>query len=319
MVARIHLVDAYRLMRRRTGQALLTGLPDGPSPLRRINVGLACGVVVGAVALAGTAIAARLSPSAQLDRPGTLVIEQETGARYVSCGPHRLCPALNYTSARLAAGPHVALRTASRRTLAGFGRGPSLGIQGAPDTLPDARHLVGSPWAACVSGTSAITLVLGRAAGHPLEGMDTVPVVADGHPWIIQGGLRHPITGPAPSHPVLVPGSWLAVLPIGPNLPAPAGSPPKGPLCLSSYGVSTGGTLRPGGPLILPSGGTALVDGQTNGQHAYALLTDGRRYELASPQVLRLLGYTAAQAVVIPPALLTAIPTGPELAPIPLP
>jgi len=320
MAARAHLLDAYRLMHRRTGQALLTGRADGPSPLRRMNIALVCGLLVGLVALAGTAVASRRSPADTLDRPGTLVIERETGARYVRCGPHRLCPALNYTSARLAAGPGFLLRTASRRDVAGFGRGPSLGVQGAPDSLPDARHLVGGSWAACVTGSSAVTLVLGRSVGHPLDGATTVPVTSADHSWLLQGGLRHLVTGPAPAGALQVPMTWLTNLPIGPDIPTPPSlGASGGPLCLGPFGVSSGGALPGGGPLYLPPGGTAVVDVQSNGAHKYALLADGRRYDLASVQVLRLLGYKPGDAVAVPAVFLTGVPAGPALDRIPLP
>ncbi len=318
MQTRRDLLDAYRLMTRRTGQALVTGDPDTvDSPLRRITAAVLAGVLVSALAVAAVALDAKLAPGkvTGLDRPGVLVIEKETGARYVRCGPHRLCPALNYVSARLAAGPHAQVRTVGQDSLTGFERGPAVGIPGAPDTLPDTSHLLGGAWSACVTGPGAIALVVGRQVGR-LDGTVALPVLADGAAWVIQGGQRSKLTAETPAAAVQVPAGWLAAIPTGPDLgTSPTENAPAQPLCLGPAGVTSGGTVPVGGPVIVPAGRTALVAGRSpdGGRTvSYALLANGTLYPLTAT-ALGILGYPKSAATQIPQSVLDLLPKGPTL------
>ncbi|MFB4267852.1 type VII secretion protein EccB [Nonomuraea sp. GTA35] len=96
--------------------------------------------------------------------------------------------------------------------------------------------------------------------------------------------------------------------------------------------LTTGATLsipRPagsGGPdrvdqVLLPPGGAALAgqlpgEGQAGAINEYSLITDeGRRYRLASADVVGMLGYDAAHVAPLPAHLLRLIPEGPLLDP----
>ncbi|MEV4395656.1 type VII secretion protein EccB [Nonomuraea sp. NPDC049607] len=73
--------------------------------------------------------------------------------------------------------------------------------------------------------------------------------------------------------------------------------------------------------VLLPPGGAALAgqlsgEGQIDAIHEYSLITDeGRRFRLASPDLVGTLGYDAAQVAPVPAHLLRLIPEGPLLDP----
>ncbi|MEU1387758.1 MULTISPECIES: type VII secretion protein EccB [unclassified Nonomuraea] len=81
-----------------------------------------------------------------------------------------------------------------------------------------------------------------------------------------------------------------------------------------------------GGPdrvdqVLLPPGSAALAgqlpgEGQSDAVHEYSLITDeGKRFRLASPDLVGTLGYDAAQVTPMPAHLLRLIPEGPLLDP----
>ena len=171
MQSRRDLFQAHRLMTRRAALALLGGEPDVPDqPLRRLNVATISGVLVGVIVVALFGLLGLLFHGGQsLQRqPGTLVIDKETGASYVFCQGGKLCPVLNYASARLALrSSAVTQQVVSQATLTRYARGPLIGIQGLPQPLPASSLLIRQPWSVCtrtvvtVAGPHAVTAVAG--------------------------------------------------------------------------------------------------------------------------------------------------------------
>jgi type VII secretion protein EccB len=231
------LLQAHRLMTQRAALALVLGEPDDPElPLRRLNVAAFCGVMVALLVMAVFGIYGLMNPGGAtgLRQPGMLIVEKETGARYVWC-QNQLCPVDNYISARLLAGTDGNHRRAvSRNSLTGFERGPLIGIPNLPNILPDASQLVKTPWSVCVrtvdsadSGrTSLVTLVVGHDVGGQRIGTDQAVVVkADGQAWLIWN--NHRLRVPADTVGSLTPdaatvaGKWLNALPEGPAYQAP--------------------------------------------------------------------------------------------------
>jgi type VII secretion protein EccB len=237
MQTRKDLLQAHRLMTQRASQALMLGEPDTPElPLRRLNVATFSGVMVAILVMAAFGIWGLLTHSgAQVDKPGTIIIEKETGARYVWCvDGHKLCPVLNYTSAKLVAGSGQTL--VSRDSLSAYDHGPLIGIPGAPDTLPDAKKLVKMPWSVCVravdsalSGhTSMVSLVAGRTVGgQPLPDDQAILVQADKQSWLIWRDKRMRVPSGEVSglsstvSPAQIAGKWLNALPEGADFKAP--------------------------------------------------------------------------------------------------
>ncbi|MGH3380358.1 MAG: type VII secretion protein EccB [Actinoallomurus sp.] len=240
MQTRKDLLQAHRLMTHRASQALILGEPDTPEmPLRRLNVAAFMGVMVAVLVFAGFGIVGILSPGGAqgLEQPGTIIIEKETGARYVWCQGSKLCPVENYTSAKLLAGSsQTGQRLVSRNSLAKYDRGPLLGIPGAPDTLPDSNKLVKMPWSVCVraadlplSGhTSFVTLVAGKSiGGQPLNDDEAILVQAAKQPWVIWRNKRmrvSPDEVPALTSTASVPevaAKWLNALTSGSDFKGP--------------------------------------------------------------------------------------------------
>ncbi|HEY2577202.1 MAG TPA: type VII secretion protein EccB, partial [Streptosporangiaceae bacterium] len=154
MQNRKDLLQAHRLMTQRAALALMQGEPDPPDrPLRRLNMGTFSSILVAVMVLAVFGILGVLAPGGAqgLNSPGILIVDSQTATSYIWCqGGKRLCPVVNYASARLALqSSSLNQRTVSQASLSNFPRGPEIGIQGLPP-LPDATMLVGQPWSVCV-------------------------------------------------------------------------------------------------------------------------------------------------------------------------
>src|SRR5262249_60998194 len=98
------------------------GEPDaGEAPTRRIGAAMCSGVMVAILVAAGFGIFGLLRPGGKegWKAPGTLVVEKETGTRYVYIPTDgALHPVLNYASARLILNtPDITVKDFSRRSL----------------------------------------------------------------------------------------------------------------------------------------------------------------------------------------------------------
>ncbi|MDX3106451.1 type VII secretion protein EccB [Nonomuraea angiospora] len=245
------LYQAYRLTVQRIGLALLRAQPNQPEwPLRRQNIGFLAGIMVAVLLCVGFAVFGLLRPGGTkaLEEPGTLIIERETGARFVySQEQRRLIPVANYASARLVlAAQDVKERVVAREALTKYERGALIGIPEAPDSLPGPANLARGPWAACVQERAEptgrkpyVTLVAGRdLGGAPLAEGNALLVDVGGQRWAIWRGTRMRVPtgiarGLTSAVPAAVPVAWLNALPEGPDLAAPdvrgRGRPVAGP------------------------------------------------------------------------------------------
>jgi type VII secretion protein EccB len=242
MQTRRDLYQAHKLMMQRVGLALLQGEPDiSESPMRRLSVSAFSGAMVAVLIGAIFGVLALISPSGArgLDAGGTLIIERETGTKYVYDTNRKLMlPVANYASAKLALDNASApQRVVSRKSLAKFTRGPMIGIPGAPDSLPDPAHLVKKPWSVCVrdgptaaGGTRSVTsLVAGTSVGGRLLGADqAVAVQVGGESYVIwQNQRMHMTIPPAQAssvtnvQPAPVAQTWLSPIRQGPDFTAP--------------------------------------------------------------------------------------------------
>ncbi|MFD0888040.1 type VII secretion protein EccB, partial [Streptosporangium algeriense] len=141
MQTRRDLYQAYRLMTQRLSTALLQGEPDLPeSPMRRHNVAMFGGVLVAVLVAAVFGVIGLLRPgnATALTDPGTVVVEEETGATFVYSAPQgTMIPVVNMASARLLVGQeNVKVRVVSSASLTRYPRGTLVGIPGAPESLP---------------------------------------------------------------------------------------------------------------------------------------------------------------------------------------
>ena len=98
-------LQAYRFLMRRAAYALLRGDPDTPeTPLRTMGLAVVGALVAFGLVAAGAGIYGVIKPGGNRHwrEPGKIIVEKETGARYVLFDGV-LHPVLNYASARLVA------------------------------------------------------------------------------------------------------------------------------------------------------------------------------------------------------------------------
>jgi len=239
MQTRRDQLQAYRYQVRRVLTALLGSHPDSPEqPMRRVATATLSGVMVAVLALAGAGFYGKVrggSPS-KWQQAGVLIVERDTGSRYIYADD-QLHPVLNYTSALLLLDTaDVPTVQVARKSLAGAARGATVGIAGAPDSLPDAKHLIAGPWSVCtqpaqaaadsgaVAGSISTLTIGGSAAGAPL-GDRAMLVRSSSTVYLVWHGKRLR-TDPASLRSVgldsqqalSVPASWINAVPAGTDL-----------------------------------------------------------------------------------------------------
>ena len=184
--------------------------PEAPeNPNRRTTVGTLIGVVVAALVVAGFAAYGLLVPGGATAwrKPGVLIVEKETGSRYVLVDG-ALHPVLNYASALMLFEGKPKVVGVSTASLRGVPHDRPVGIVGAPDALPGRNTMTGQVWSACAlsgrdaAGTTltATTLRIGRAGADAapvhLLGEDEAVLVdgADRRGYLIWRGKRYAVT-----------------------------------------------------------------------------------------------------------------------------
>ncbi|MFB7905933.1 type VII secretion protein EccB [Kitasatospora sp. NPDC056076] len=241
MQSRRDQVQAHLFVMSRVSSGMLRGEPDAPdTPVARTTRGATVGLAVGLLIGVGVGVYGLVRPGGATawQKPGTLVVVKESGARYLYADG-LLRPVLNQSSARLLAGDQFRLAEVSAASLAGTPRGPAVGILGAPDAVPAVRDLGPADWSACATtatqGTRMLpqlTLSVGlRRSGRPLADDQSVLAAGpDGTPQLLwhghrlridtaNGGLR--ALGRAAATPYPVTAGFLDALPVGPDLKAP--------------------------------------------------------------------------------------------------
>jgi type VII secretion protein EccB len=236
-------LQAYRFVNRRALAALVSGEPDViDPPMRRLTITTISGIMIAILIAVGFALLGVIKPS-QGDKwkaAGSIIVERETAARYIYVD-NVLHPVLNYSSAVLAVSTNSKPKVVfvDRSDLKNVKRGPAVGIDGVPDSLPSAKNLIGSPWTVCSrqSGDSdqlnaRVSVTVGSAAGAQPVAADRAVVVrsaSGGTPYLLWQGQRLAIgsTKVAASlslqtaQTVLVGTAFLDAIPPGPALRAP--------------------------------------------------------------------------------------------------
>ncbi len=233
-------VQAYQFLRRRLVSALVSADANNPvSPVKPPVLGTLIGVAVLLLVAAVVGVVGLLRPGSGTDwkQAGQVVVEKETGARFVLGQGGVLHPVLNFASARLFVGGEGAkVVTIPAKSLDAAPRGSTVGIPGAPDSLPDKGKLVSGPWTGC-SRTSAdrpaadqpkSTVVLGRAVdGRRLAVGEGVLVGSrTGERFLVTDGRRHRLAddrvvaalGHASAAVAPVSAAWLSSVPAGRDL-----------------------------------------------------------------------------------------------------
>jgi type VII secretion protein EccB len=324
MPSRRDQVQAQSIVQNRMVCALVSGDPDAAdNPHRPLGTGTIGGLLVATLIIVGFAVYGYLRPGGATtwQNPGSVVIEKETGSRYVYV-QGRLRPILNYASARLLLGADAKTVTVSAKSLATVPHGQPVGIPGAPDTLPTAAAAT-SVWSVCApvavdrvgQQDTATTLSIAPAAtGTPLPDDRAVLVSSGGEQYMIHGGHRLRLGAPwiarilgADRAAVPVPANWLRIVPAGPDLVAPQ------PGRRGAQGPVIGGTPRKVGDLFLVRGAGDTV-------RYYQLRSDGLavlnplQYVLAGADPAGVHGGQPPEPVEVTAAALNAVRTAPAVA-----
>ncbi|MGL5851732.1 MAG: type VII secretion protein EccB [Phycicoccus sp.] len=289
-------LQAYQFLRRRLVRSLVVAQPSSlERPDRRLVVSVLVGCGAAALVLAVIAVIGVIRPGdASSWRDGrSIVVEKETGTRFVVDEDGVLHQALNFTSAALFVGS-TQVKTVSRKSLAKAPRGPRIGIPAAPDSLPPRAALRTTPWSVCSTsvleqGRSERPELVVQVAAEPsarmLSADQAVLVEVDGREQrhLVVGGRRHLVReaavltalGMDAAVPVPVPASWLSSVPAGPDL--------------QFLGVA--GTNRPIGRIA----GRPVRVGEV---YEIRQVGGGRELVVVTERGLTVVGETAAQLIV---------------------
>lgn len=267
MASKRDLVEAHAYNRRRLISAFLSGAPGGREveSVSRSKPVIG-GVVVGAVVLAGAAIAGLFAqPLPDGWDNGYVIIGKSSAARFVSI-KGVLHPVLNATSARLILPSSTGFRVqvVDDDKIAATPKGSTLGILGAPDDLPPPRALVQSGWISCLDGTTprtSVTTLLPAPAPSDADGLTfSVRTDTDDARYLVTAGHRFRIPTARydavkqylnkPDTPNPAPGTWIDLFVPGTQLDA------------SSFGFPDRAALGRPLPAAFTAGGAVTTVGQ---------------------------------------------------------
>ena len=223
--------QAQAFMLRRVVSALTVGEADPEQPpFRRPLLAAVGGIVIGVLAMAAFWVYGLLVPGGdRFTATDVIAVEKETGTRFVLLDG-RLHRVVNYTSALLALDRHAEVRVVSRATLAGIPVGPPIGIEDAPDPLPDPGALLTGAWSSCHQSTveeedrrdTTVLLVGQEPGGGVALGRRALLVHAGGRVYVVHNGYRHEVARDVDvalelgrESAVTADGTWLDTVPLG--------------------------------------------------------------------------------------------------------
>ncbi|MGP4014992.1 type VII secretion protein EccB [Saccharopolyspora sp. 5N708] len=224
-------VHAYQFLMGRMSSALVVNDPASAEvPSRRALTGLIIGIVLALLIAIGFGVYGLIRPGGNTSwrQSGAIVVERETGTRYVNVDG-LLHPTVNYASAMLLQGANAKVQLISRASLVDAPRGVPIGIPDAPQALPTVDNLVGSHWLACLpdAGPTAqgVNLDFDPATPADLLPPDRYALVeaVGGVQYLLSNGMKHRVADPtvtaalgmAAVRPVPAPQPWLNALPEG--------------------------------------------------------------------------------------------------------
>lgn len=274
MPSRRDQLQSYQFMNQRVISAFVMRETDpAQSPLRRGIGALFGGVMIAILVAAGFGIYGVLTRTGanQWQQDGAVVVERETGAVFVYLND-RLNPALNFASAKLAAGrPDPQVFRIAAKSLTGTPRGVTIGIAGAPASLPDPSQQARLPWTMCgVPGDRPQSILLVGATGPAGAALgDRALLATDGDTvHLIWQGRKHPVIDPDTTvqalfgavSPTRLGTAWLNALPSGADI-APINVNNRGNGSNAARGFDNGDIL------VVQTG---------SGQQFHLILNDGR-------------------------------------------
>ncbi|WP_189079811.1 type VII secretion protein EccB [Mangrovihabitans endophyticus] len=303
MPSRQDQLHSYQYSLQRVVAALVTHDPDPHrSPLRRAGMTVLVGAVIATLALGGTLVYGILTGTntVELRDESVVFLEKGSGARFVYLKTDdRLHPIINYSSGLLIANssePKVVSTSSDR--LATMSLGEPLGIPDAPDSLPDADHLLPDDWTVCsqragdspIAEPRSLLLVGDRIAGGntlaapPPGGKPQALLVSDAldRIYLVFGNRRFLVPGSRvqqtrtwfgwTEQPLPVATGWLNAVPVGADLQAPR-IPRHGAPSPTMPNHRVGQLLRVSSdPNGSPTWGVVMADGVADLTEVQALL-----------------------------------------------
>jgi type VII secretion protein EccB len=232
MTSRRDQVQAYGFVVGRLNSALVHGEPDAVHPpMQRTRSATLGGVALGGLGVAGFLLWGLISPvhkAVAAPTAGDLIVVPQTGASYLYDGA-KLFPVLNWSSARMLIGGSPQVENETAAAIAGIPQGPSLGIVGAPDSLP--TEVNRGDWLACAVGSggspkTALAIGVSPPPAAPVPSGQALVVAAGGSGYLIWHGHRLRLAAPWMTSalglgqaPVTqVSQTWLNAVPAGPDL-----------------------------------------------------------------------------------------------------
>ncbi|MDG6101045.1 type VII secretion protein EccB [Dactylosporangium aurantiacum] len=209
MASRQDQLHSYQFTVQRVVAALVMRETDPlRSPFRRVAGATLVGMLLAALGIGGAAAYAVIVPgtSGKWRNENAVIVEKESGALFVY-REQRLHPVLNQASALLILNrPGAQTVSVGRKALAGAPRGATLGIPGAPASLPTARTLHRAPWVVCASSTESTLFIGGQAGGGgaPLGDRGLLVTGPSKAIYLLFHGRKHLIRQPGAVLPALV-------------------------------------------------------------------------------------------------------------------
>ncbi len=195
MASKSELLDAQNFSRRRLLTAFVSGAPGGKElepakPLRGVIAGVVLSI---AVLLVGWFLSFNVKALPEDWGTGKLIIDTTTGSRYVTAD-NTLHPVLNIASARLLLSAEASADPieASGSLLVGKPVGTTVGIPGAPDTMPTPDQLINTAWTACIADdTGGVATSIDSSPIAEAAAAGTAIVArAEKTQWVVAGGTR---------------------------------------------------------------------------------------------------------------------------------
>ncbi len=206
MWSRRDQLQAYQFLRRRLVSAVLVGDANHPeSPSKRSVMTTVTGIVVTLLVMAGFTVWGAFKPGAskRWEDAKYVIVERESGTRFVLDNKNVLHEALNYSSAALFVGistkdPKDSVISVSRKSLRSATRGQPIGIVGAPEALPAPAALLPGRWRVCTrtgvgsaAAAAGTTVNVTVGADEPRDALledRGLVVQAAGRTFLVSGG-----------------------------------------------------------------------------------------------------------------------------------
>lgn len=271
-------------------------------PMRSQARALVAGGVVAVLILAGAGVYGLIRPAPTV---GDARIVAESGGGLFVLVDGVMHPVLNLASARLVVGGPAPVKSVSARSLREYPRGPTLGIAGAPGSLPGPSADGESRWTVC-DGPDGTAVVAGSLSVAPSPRGAGAVVSHDGGVWLLFDDGSVPVRARLDTSRVeVVRALGLENADVRPVSAALLDSFPERP-ALTVPEIAGRGTPGPLGLLVGSVVRTAAVDGSA----AYrVVLRDGvQQIPATAADMLRAADRTGASAVrEIAPGELTSV------------